>query len=297
MKATARLAASAKINWGLELLGKRDDGYHEIVTVTHTVSLSDELEVELTDGEIGVEVGGQWLAPEGPRNICWRAVERFRAALAPKAGARVRLYKRVPPGSGLGGGSADGVATLVALARLTGLGTERDLECLAAGLGSDTVLFLQGGAALCSGRGEVVEPIAAPRTYWMVLARPATSVSTADAYGLIAAEDFSDGRTVRELATLLGEGADPEQLAPRLANAFRRPVGERYPEVEEVVADLLDAGAVAAQITGSGSASFGLVQDEEEAHQVERAMLTAGYWSVAVKTTNTGVRVLEVKGC
>jgi 4-diphosphocytidyl-2-C-methyl-D-erythritol kinase len=294
MSPTARLAANAKINWGLELLGKREDGYHEILTVTHTVTLCDEVEVELTNGEVGVQVSGEWLAPEGPRNICWRAVERFCAALAPEVGARVRLNKRVPPGSGLGGGSVDCVATLVALATLTGRGTQVDLERLAAGLGSDTVLFLRGGAAICSGRGEVVEPLPVPRTYWMVLARPGISVSTADAYGLISPRNLSDGSEVRELARLLAEGAEPERLGAVLVNAFRHPVGEKYPEIDEVVADLADAGALAAQMTGSGSASFGLVADEAQARAVEAAMRAAGHWSVAVQTTSCGVQVLEV---
>jgi len=296
MNPQIKLAACAKINWGLELLGKRDDGYHEILTVTHTVTLCDEVEVALTDGEIAVRVGGEWLAPEGPRNICWRAVERFRAALAPDVGALVHLHKRVPPGSGLGGGSADCVATLVGVSKLTGRGTDSDLAHLAAGLGSDTVLFLRGGAALCSGRGEVVQALPAPRTYWLVLARPLTSVSTADAYGLIGPRDFSDGAAVRKLADLIAAGAEPHLLKPSLSNAFRRPVGERYPEIEEVVADLLDAGAIAAQMTGSGSASFGLAADEHHARSLQNQMRAAGHWAAAVQTSPSGVHVLEVTG-
>jgi 4-diphosphocytidyl-2-C-methyl-D-erythritol kinase len=295
MSAMVKLAAHAKINWGLELLGRREDGYHEILTVTHTVTLCDEVEVELTDGAIEVQAVGEWLVPEGRRNICWQAVEQFRDTLAPEVGARVRLCKRVPPGSGLGGGSADGVATLVGLAKLTERGTEADLVRLAARLGSDTVLFLTGGAALCSGRGEGVEPIVAGRNYWVVLARPAISVPTADAYRLVTADDFSDGTSVRTLAELIRKGADVTEMAPYLVNSFRRPVGEEYPEVEEGVADLLESGALAAQMTGSGSASFGLVVDERQARAVAEKMVARGYWSAAAQTTQWGVRVLEVR--
>ena len=245
MTEAVTLRAFAKINWGLELLGKRADGYREIRTVTHTVSLCDDLRVEPASGGIHVTVQGDWPAPTGDRNICWRAAEAFMRRFGKPAGVRVHLNKRIPPAAGLGGGSSDAVATLAALARLTGVADAEALADLARGLGSDTALFLTGGAALCSGRGEVVCPFACPRTYYLVLAKPDCSVATPEAYGLIAPQDFTDGSCVAALAARLAAGAEPDFLCGSLCNAFRRAVGEQYPEIGGLISAVNAAGAVA----------------------------------------------------
>jgi 4-diphosphocytidyl-2-C-methyl-D-erythritol kinase len=289
--------AHAKINWCLELLRKREDGYHEILTVTHTVSLYDELRVRLgapAEGEPRLRVTGEWPAPEDESNLCRRAAEAFWQAFGPPQEVGLELHKRIPPGAGLGGGSSDGVATLVALQRLTGLGSPAQLAPLAARLGSDTSLFLSGGAALCSGRGEIVQPLRCPARYDLVIAKPEGEVATREAYGMIGPEDLSDGAATWELAARLWEGAAPGSLRGMLRNAFRRKMEAAHPRIGELVARLLRGGALDAQMTGSGSAVFGLMPDAASAAALAGGLAAEGTWAVAVRTVDCGHRSTEV---
>lgn len=297
MTRSATLYAYAKINWCLELLRKRGDGYHEILTVTHTVSLHDDLVVRLGapgEGE-PMRVTGEWPAPEDESNLCRRAAEAFSQAFGAPQEVGLELHKRIPPGAGLGGGSSDGVATLVALQRLSGLGTTAQLAPLAARLGSDTSLFLTGGAALCSGRGEIVQPLRCPACYDLVIAKPPGEVSTREAYGTIGPEDLSDGTATEGLAGRLRDGAPPWDLRGRLCNAFRRKVQAARPQIAELVARLLRGGAVDAQMTGSGSAVFGLLPDPASAAALAGQVAAEGTWAVAARTVDCGQRFAEVR--
>ena len=297
---TVRLRAYAKINWALELLGKRSDGYHEIRTVTQTVSLWDELEVRAsphgTPPVLALCVSGTFWAPADKTNLCWRAAEAFMATFGQPAAVDIRLTKHVPAGTGRGGGSSDCVATLAALSRLTGLGTADDLRHLAAALGSDTVLFLTGAAALCSGRGEIVTPLAGTRTHHLVIARPDVHVPTREAYSGLTPSDFSDGSQVARLARALQGGAAAADLGALLVNSFRPRVAELHPQIAALIQDMLGLGALASEMTGSGSGVFGLVGGEEEARRLAQALSDRGYWVVAAHTLERGYEFLEVLG-
>ncbi len=283
--------AYAKINWGLELIGRRDDGYHEIVTLTHTVSLADGVTVALLDKGPRLETGGRWHVPAGAQNLCWRAAMAYADAAGVAPSLHIRLDKQIPPAAGLGGGSSDAVAVLLAAERLLGRGTQGLVVRLAAELGSDTVLFLHGGAAVCSGRGEIVSPIACPRQYHLVLARPDVDVSTREAYAAIGSEDFTDGGLTRELASRLAAGGSPGELAPYSCNAFRRAVWERYPQIGDVVENLQSAGAPLVRMTGSGSALFAVFATAARAAEVASDLRAHGTWAVAAHTVEHGVQL------
>ncbi len=293
MTARVVVRANAKINWGLELLARRDDGYHEIRTITQTVSVHDTVAVALAEAGLRLSVRGTWGAPEGPPNLCWRAAELFRERYGVPAGVTITLDKHVPAGAGLGGGSSDCVATLAALALLTGAGEAHELGELAAALGSDTVLFLTGGAAVCSGRGEIVAPLAGTRRYDLVIAKPDCSVATAEAYAMMGPEDFSDGSRMTALAALLGSSAEPARVATQLANAFEAKVAALLPPVAELRADMMAAGALGARLTGSGSAVFGLAADAVAAAQIAAKLAARGYWATAAQSTPHGFEILE----
>jgi len=288
-----RVRAHAKINWGLELLGRRPDGYHEIRTVMQTVSLHDDLMVGLSPDGVQLRVSGDFDAPRGPENICWRAAEAFRETFGRPGGACIELCKHVPAGGGLGGGSSDCVAVLAALARLTGLDGDERLREIAAQLGSDTVAFLTGGATMCSGRGEIVEPLVAGRTYDLVIARPDEGVSTPEAYQGIGHEDFSDGSGMDAVARALSSGAPPERLSELCLNAFTRSVVARMPQIGALVDWMIDLGAVGAHMTGSGSAVFGLATDAAAADGLAASLRDMGYWSVAARTVDAGYTLGE----
>jgi len=181
------LSAFAKINLGLKILARRPDGYHEIRTVYQTVGLSDKVEIsisQITSAKRGVEVVADDPAiPSGPSNLAYRAAEVWKQARGFRGGIEVRLTKRIPAGSGLGGASSDAAATILGLERLTGdrLNLARRVE-LTAGLGSDVSFFLWGGRALGCGRGEEIYPLGDLPPRHCLIVFPGFSVSTAEAY-------------------------------------------------------------------------------------------------------------------
>lgn len=285
--------AHAKINWALEVLAQRADGFHEVRTLAHTISLHDR--VEVATGAAGVElaVTGPWSVPGGRENICVRAAEAFRETFGAPAGVRIALDKQVPPGSGLGGGSSDAVAVLLAMCRLTDIRAQQAVQRIAAGLGSDTVLFLFGGAALCAGRGEIVTPARCPRQYDLVIARPNCAVSTAEAYALLGPGDFSAGRRVEALTAALAAGAAPDELARHLHNAFASTVIARHPQMGRLREEMLRAGAPGAEMTGSGSAVFGPARDARHAREIAERLAALGYWARPAHTVDHGCVLQE----
>jgi len=252
------LRAFAKINHGLKILGKRPDGYHELRTVYQTVHLHDRVEISLAPGSSTVEVEcDDPLVPTGRENLVYRAAELWRGARKYTGGIRIRLRKRIPAGSGLGGASADAAATLVGLERLEG-GQDLSFRArLAARLGSDVPLFLWGGRTLGVGRGEEVYPmLELPRRYCLIVF-PGFSVSTPAAYR---EASLRLTRTHKERNTN-SFGAWPhfslEEWGPA-ENDFEPVVFARWPELADLKASLIRAGAEAASLTGSGSAVYAI---------------------------------------
>jgi 4-diphosphocytidyl-2-C-methyl-D-erythritol kinase len=197
-RAELTLPAPAKVNLYLELLGRRADGYHELLTVMQTVDLCDEVTVALRPrapdcpaGQPDVRLRLRTPAagvPPGPGNLAVRAALSLlaRAGAAGDVGVDLALAKRIPAGGGLGGGSSDAAAVLVALNRLLGEPVDAPaLHALAAGLGSDVPFFLVGGTALCTGRGERVRPLAPPRPFGLTLLLPPFPTSTAAVYAAL----------------------------------------------------------------------------------------------------------------
>lgn len=173
------LPAPAKLNLTLRVLGRREDGHHDIETRFQRLSLHDVLHIEASD-RLELRVEGQPGAPPGPDNLVLKAVRALEAASAMALPAAFHLHKAIPAGAGLGGGSSDAAAALVALARLHGL--DLDLPAVAAGLGADVPFFLvEGGAAIGRGRGEALSPVA-PATGWFALAWPGYEVATGQVY-------------------------------------------------------------------------------------------------------------------
>lgn len=167
------LPAYAKINFTLEVFGRRSDGFHEVSTVLQSISLADRIEIELGGEGTRVSVSGAGV-PSGPENLTWRAVEALRERTGFRGGVHVHLVKNIPVASGLGGGSSDAAAVLVGLNSLAGLDlAPGELLQIAAGLGSDVPFTLAGATALARGRGEELTWLPSPPPMWLVLAMPA----------------------------------------------------------------------------------------------------------------------------
>jgi 4-diphosphocytidyl-2-C-methyl-D-erythritol kinase len=264
------LHAFAKVNAGLKILGRRPDGYHEVRTVYQTIALHDRLEISLarSPNALAVECAHP-AVPSGRDNLAHRACELWRRVRRWQGGIRVQIEKVIPPGSGLGGASADAAATLLGLERLTG--DKLDFAArhrLAAALGSDVPLFLLGGRVLGCGRGEEVYPLSDLPLRACLVVFPGFSVSTAEAY-----RQASSRLTERLQGGYIGSfGAWPQLPVTSWGSAendFEPVVFARWPELAGVKRRLIRAGAEVASLTGSGSALYALFSS---ARQLLRAL-------------------------
>lgn len=300
-----RLAAPAKINLFLEILGKRDDGYHDLRTILVPLSLADEIEIERREGEgietvmqmdeipavVGIEMAGS------EDNLATRAARLLQEATGCRAGARIHIRKRIPVGGGLGGGSSDAAAVLCGLNRLWGTGLSRDrLLELGARLGSDVPALLYGGAVVAEGRGERVRPAVRPEEaarsrWWGVVVHPGFGISTADMYRRYRPPLTNGSAFYHTLLIALATG-DVHRAGRSLFNGLEETVFAKYPFLRLVVEGLRDEGALGAMVSGSGSSVFALAADEAHARRLQQRLaerVEADCWSRLVKTMPDGV--------
>lgn len=242
---------NAKINLGLHVKRRRDDGFHDLETVFYPVALHDSLEIVKSSGpESMLMLYGNPLP--GGENLCMKAYglmqERFGLPTVD-----IHLLKSIPAGAGLGGGSSDAAHTLLMLNDIFGIGMDTDaLIDLAAALGSDCPFFIRNIPVYATGRGELMEAVDLDLAgYWLVLALPDISVNTAEAYSMVVPRD--ERQSLRELV-----GFAPEDWKGRLINDFEEPVSRKYPEILEIREQLYQHGAIYASMSGSGSAVYGI---------------------------------------
>ena len=260
-----KLNANCKINLGLDVLRRREDGFHELETVMVPIKgLYDELEVERIVGT-GAVFENRGLAVDCPaeQNICLKAFHLMRDRYGVD-GVRIALDKRVPFGAGLGGGSADGTMTLLALNELFALSLdEQTLIDLAAELGSDTAFFVRNTPQLCTGRGEKMTPIELPiEGLWIALIKPDEGVSTREAYAGV--------KPAVPAVSLRERLAEPIMAwQGSVKNDFEPHIFAAHPAIATAKEQLLAAGACYASMSGSGSTVFGLFDSEEKARKID----------------------------
>ncbi len=270
--------AHAKINLTLDVLGRRADGYHELATIMQTIDLYDTLCLSATsDRQVHMICSRPELGNAG--NLAARAAQAVRQQLGTMQGIKIELYKRIPMAAGLGGGSSDAAAVLLALQRWWQLDlSQADLLGIAASLGSDVPFFLLGGLALCEGRGERVTalvPSWPQQMRWLLLLKPAISISTAAVFGQLLASDYTDGAHSRAVQDALQAGRLPHW--EDLHNGLERSVLERYPEVVQAKQDMLGAGVPHIRLSGSGPTLFAFFADLAPALQAQQQLHALGY--------------------
>ncbi|HEV8538289.1 MAG TPA: 4-(cytidine 5'-diphospho)-2-C-methyl-D-erythritol kinase [Bacteroidota bacterium] len=254
--------AYAKINLGLRILGRREDGFHDIETVFHRVNIFDEIAISRAP-EISLDSNRPDL-PSGDANLCTRAARMLQARYDVNEGAHLQLTKRIPVGAGLGGGSSDAAATLLALNKTWKLDRDvSELEPLALELGSDVAYFLRQGSAHATGRGENLEYFDLDLPYWIVLVYPNIHISTAWAYEHT---QISNPKSRIPLKQILLRGLeDANRLKPLLPNDFEPLILRTHPAIARLKKSLFDLGAEFAQLSGSGSSVYGLFSSGESA--------------------------------
>jgi 4-diphosphocytidyl-2-C-methyl-D-erythritol kinase len=260
------LESPAKINLFLDILRKREDGYHQIVSLMQAVDLCDELDLERRGGGITIQCDDP-ACPSDESNLAFKAAQLLLREARSNDGVGVLIKKKIPIAAGLGGGSSNAAAALWGINRLFGFNlSDAKLCTLASRIGSDVPFFLHAGQALVTGRGEEIKPKSIFKDYWLVLVCPNFKVSTQWAY-----------QNFKISLTKVGKGINLDDLEnryrffealPHFANDLEAVVSARYPVIQRIKEVLVSSGAVKSSMSGSGPTVYGVFEQEPEAEEV-----------------------------
>ena len=278
-------SAYAKLNLALDILGRRPDGYHDMRMVMQSIDLADQVTLS-PRSEPGISVSTDLpYLPKGDGNIAAKAAARFFEATGlPFPGFDIDIFKQIPVCAGMAGGSSDGAAVLRILRRLYAPDmTEERLEEIGALVGSDVPYCVRGGTVLAEGRGERLSALPPLPPCWLVVCKPACSVSTPELFAQVRVKKLRFHPRTGEMLSALERG-DLEGVARRLYNVFEDILPKRYSQVFEVKSSLLELGAMAASMTGSGPSVFGIFREEDPAARAVDALLPLGVSAFLCRT-------------
>jgi 4-diphosphocytidyl-2-C-methyl-D-erythritol kinase len=282
---TITLLSPAKVNLVLEVLGKRPDGYHDIRSLMQPVDLFDEVTIETTEGE-GIEIKSSGIEiPEDESNLAWKAADLFLKESRLGTGVSISIKKKIPPGSGLGGGSSNAAAVLTGLSRITDTLSEETLFAISPRLGADVAFFLRSVASVAEGIGERITVIKDfPLLYYVILC-PNLHVSTVDVYtkwdelNRGAPGDKSPSDIYEAVERFKGAGGNLS-----LRNDLEEPAFALYPEIKAYKEILSSLGAKNVLMTGSGSAVFAAFREEFDAYEMYEYLKTSPTFRVFFAT-------------
>jgi 4-diphosphocytidyl-2-C-methyl-D-erythritol kinase len=269
-----RVVAYAKINLTLELLGRREDGYHEVRTILQTIDLADVLDVDHAP-TLKVECDLPHL--NGSGNLVWRAARELAASRGISPRARIYIRKGIPESMGLGGGSSDAAVALLALNRLWDLGLSWDeLTPLAAGLGSDVPFFLRGGTALAEGRGEQTSFLPPLRRLPVLLFCPPIALrdKTRRLYSRISPAHYSDGGVTRRMLEILMGG---QFVVDSVHNVFEAVAFQEFPGLDRAYRRLAEVSGSRPHLSGAGPALFCVPRGEDEGQRMANTLQAEGH--------------------
>ena len=265
--------AYAKINLTLEITGRRPDGFHLLETVMQQISLCDTVCAQKAPRGVRVLCSDPSLS--GEKNIVWRAAQLFFEKMQIAGGVSVSIRKEIPAQAGLGGGSADAAAALLAFNELYDTNLSEEALCaIAAKLGADVPFCVTGGTKLGAGIGEILSPLPPLPPCGIVVAKPHFSVSTAQAYREIDRKPFAQAASAIKMQEAL-TGGSLKNIAEALYNDFE--LASEHPEIAQIKEEMRSFGALGAQMTGSGSAVYGLFEKDDPAAEACRAALAQKY--------------------
>ncbi|WP_224982811.1 4-(cytidine 5'-diphospho)-2-C-methyl-D-erythritol kinase [Geomonas agri] len=275
-----QLQAPAKVNYRLDVLGKRPDGYHDLRMVMQRVGLYDEITIALS-ATPGIRVTcGKKGVPDGPGNIAWRAADVLLKLSGKETGIDIAIDKRIPVAAGLGGGSSDAATVLMGVNELLGLGlSDQHLMEIGVKLGADVPFFIFKKTALAEGIGDKLTALESMPSLWVVLVNPGIHVSTAWVYQNLIL-------TGKRPATIIrGSYSNATEVAELLSNDLEPVTCGKHPLLNEVKDMLLAAGAAGSLMSGSGATVFGIFEDEAVARKAAADIAAAhGWFAEAVQT-------------
>lgn len=271
------LEAMAKINLGLDVLRRREDGYHEVKMVMQTVGICDRLEFNRRHGsEIRIRTDkAQIPCDEG--NLVYKAIRMVRETYHIPDGMEVCLEKNIPIAAGMAGGSTDAAAAIHAMDRLFGLGLSlEEKQKIGVRIGADVPYCLLGGTALCEGIGEVLTPLPAAPQAFLVVAKPEVDVSTKLVYENLHIDRLTQHPDIDGMVDSI-RGGDLAGISGRLGNVLETVTAKRYPVIAQIKAFLIEQGALGALMSGSGPTVFGIFKEKEKAREAYEAVVGRGF--------------------
>jgi 4-diphosphocytidyl-2-C-methyl-D-erythritol kinase len=275
--------AYAKINITFEVLGRRNDGYHDVTTVLQEIDLEDTLKFEISPS-LSIECDNVELRSSD--NLVLKAARLLRQETAYKGGAKITLRKGIPVAAGLGGGSSDAAATLIALNKLWKLKQSTEsLVGLAAALGSDVPYFIHGGTALAEGRGERITQLLPLTKLWVVLLKPSVPIpepKTKAMYGALSSSHYTTGRFTKRVVSAIG--SDGRESLPLMYNTFDAVAFEMYEGMEWYWKQFLSAGAPEVHLAGAGPTLFTLLSGRKQVEGIYRSLSELGLETHIVQT-------------
>lgn len=265
MRDTVTLKALAKINLGLDVLGKRDNGYHDVRMVMQTIYLYDNVTLTKTE-EAGIQLETNlFYLPVDENNIAYKAAKMLMDEFEIKGGVRITLEKHIPVAAGMAGGSSNAAAVLVGMNRLFSLGLNQE-QLMERGvvLGADVPYCVMRGTVLAEGIGEVLTPLSPLPKCYILIAKPGISVSTKVVYEKLDAEIITNHPDIDGILEGL-ENQDIHKIANSMGNVLERVTIEDYPVIETLKQAMKEAGALNAMMSGSGPTVFGIFEDRKRA--------------------------------
>jgi 4-diphosphocytidyl-2-C-methyl-D-erythritol kinase len=259
--------APAKINLSLDVLHKRSDGYHEVKMVMTTIDLADRIELAPLPSNTIKIVSHNRFVPDDHRNLAYQAAKLLKEMFGVQEGVAISITKTIPVAAGLAGGSSDAAATLRGLNKLWKLGLTLDeLAEIGAKIGSDVSFCVYGGTALATGRGEKIEPIPAPPSCWVILAKPTIGVSTAEVYRNLNVNSIQHPDVDGMVQAIKNQ--DYGKICSLVGNVLEEVTMKMYPEVAHIKEQMKRFGADAVLMSGSGPTVFGLVQHDSRLQRI-----------------------------
>lgn len=284
------IPAPAKINLSLEIMRRRSDGYHDVVTVLQALEFGDTVHLAETnaasiDGQPSVAGLTHQL------DLAFRAAYELRKLVQPHSGVNIHVEKRIPVAAGLGGGSSNAAAVLLGLEALWGA-SRASVHQVAKSLGTDVSFFLEPQTALGLGRGDDLRPLAPPPSRWVVLARPEQKLSTPDVYANSSPDDWSDGNNTLALVDAIQDGRFEPSL---LLNNLQAAAIDLAPEIEVILKNLRKTGAQPALVSGSGPTCFGLYTEEKSAQAAQTALAESSWWTTTTRFRESALAPKELR--
>lgn len=266
------IKAPAKINLTLDVLHKRDDGYHEVEMVMTTIDLADRIELtQLSEAHIKIDCSASFV-PADDRNLAYQAAKLLQERYEVKQGVSLSIDKQIPVAAGLAGGSSNAAATIKGLNQLWSLGlTLEEMASLGTELGSDVAFCVYGGTALATGRGEIITRLPTPPPFWVILAKPPMGVSTANIYGKLSVADIKEHPDTQRMIRAISE-RNFSEIASSLGNVLEIVTLREHPEVLHIKEQMRRFGADGVLMSGSGPTVYAITQKESRVQRIYNAL-------------------------